>query len=73
MVTAVTENNRIFQTGSQQRSDPRFRKACEIVRNGRLDKLHTVLCGLPGGTPDFGQTGHRQAPEPVPPGFNYDI
>ena len=73
MVTAVTENNRIFQTGSQQRSDPRFRKACEIVRNGRLGKLHTVLCGLPGGTPDFGQTGDRQGPEPVPPGFNYDM
>jgi len=73
MVNAVTDHKRIFQTGSQQRSDPRFRQACELVRNGRLGKLHTVLCGLPGGTPDFGQTGHRQDPEPIPSGFNYDM
>jgi myo-inositol 2-dehydrogenase/D-chiro-inositol 1-dehydrogenase len=73
MVNAVQNNQRIFQTGSQQRSDPRFRQACELVRNGRVGKLHTVLCGLPGGTPDFGLTGHRQDPEPVPAGFNYDL
>jgi predicted dehydrogenase len=73
MVNAVNTNKRIFQTGSQQRSDPRFRHACEIVRNGRIGKLHTVLCGLPGGTPDFGQTGHRQDPESIPAGFNYDM
>jgi len=73
MANAVKDNNRIFQCGSQQRSDVRFRKACEIVRNGRIGKLHTVLCGLPGGTPDFGKTGDRQSPEPVPEGFNYDM
>jgi predicted dehydrogenase len=69
----VKANNRIFQCGSQQRSDPRFRKACEIVRNGGIGKLTSVTCGLPGGTPDFGKTGDRQDPEPVPDGFNYDM
>lgn len=73
MSDAVRQHQRIFQCGSQQRSDVRFRKACEIVRNGRIGKLHTVLCGLPGGTPDFGRTGDRQDPEPVPEGFNYDM
>lgn len=73
MVQAVEQHQRIFQCGSQQRSDVRFRKACEIVRNGRIGKLQTVLCGLPGGVPDFGMTGDRQEPEPVPAGFNYDL
>lgn len=73
MANAVKKYERVFQCGSQQRSDVRFRKACEIVRNGRIGKLHTVLVGLPGGTPDFGRTGGRQEPEPVPEGFNYDM
>lgn len=73
MSDAVRDTKRIFQCGSQQRSDARFRKACEVVRNGRIGKLHTVLCGLPGGTPDFGKTGDRQDPEPIPEGFNFDM
>lgn len=73
MANAVRDHQRVFQCGSQQRSDVRFRKACEIVRNGAIGKLHTVLCGLPGGTPDFGRTGDRQDPEPVPAGFHYDM
>ena len=73
MSNAIAEHKRIFQCGSQQRSDARFRKACEIVRNGGVGKLHTVRCGLPGGTPDFGQTRDRQDPEPIPEGFNYDF
>jgi predicted dehydrogenase len=63
----------VFQTGSQQRSDSNFRRACELVRNGRIGKLHTVKCGLPGGTPDISTMGSRDKPEPVPDGFNYDI
>jgi predicted dehydrogenase len=71
MANTVKATNRVFQCGSQQRSDVRFRKACEIVRNGGIGKLETVLVGLPGGTPDIGHTGDRQDPEPVPEGFNY--
>jgi predicted dehydrogenase len=73
MSDAVKAANRVFQCGSQQRSDVRFRRACEIVRNGALGKLHTVRCGLPPGTPDYGRTGDRQETEPVPEGFNYDL
>lgn len=55
MVQAARRNDRIVQTGSQQRSDPNFRLACELVRSGRIGKVHTVRVGIPGnnfkGTP----------------------
>ena len=34
MSYAVNQSKVVFQTGSQQRSDHRFRRACELVRNG---------------------------------------
>lgn len=42
MVKAARENKRIVQVGSQQRSDKEFRLACELIRNGRAGKIHTV-------------------------------
>jgi predicted dehydrogenase len=47
MVEAARRNARVVQTGSQQRSDVRFRLACELVRSGKLGKLKTVLAGIP--------------------------
>jgi predicted dehydrogenase len=48
MVKTARKMGRIVQTGSQQRSDDGFRRACELVRNGRLGKIHTVRCGISG-------------------------
>lgn len=52
----VKAQGRMFQIGSQQRSGSQFRIACEMVRNGRIGKLHTVRIGLPsdpaGGSTD---------------------
>jgi predicted dehydrogenase len=73
MSDAVRRYGRVFQTGSQQRSDRNFRRACELVRNQRIGKLQTVRCGLPGGTPDISKMGSRDKPESVPEGFNYDM
>jgi len=73
MTRAVQRNGIVWQTGSQQRSDINFRRACELVRNGCIGKLHTVRCGLPGGVPDYGKTAARTEPEPVPEGLNYDF
>jgi predicted dehydrogenase len=69
VVKAVRENKVVFQTGTQQRSDRRFRLACELVRNGRIGKLQTVEVFLPAGLRE-GPFDHHQA---VPPGVNWDM
>ncbi|MDA1272750.1 MAG: Gfo/Idh/MocA family oxidoreductase [Verrucomicrobia bacterium] len=48
MVNAVRKNDRIFQTGSMQRSSSEFRIACELVRNGRIGKITSVNVGVGG-------------------------
>ena len=61
----------VFQVGSQQRSVdpwPHFKRACELVRNGRIGALHTVRVGLPGDPP-----GGDPSPMDVPEYFNYDM
>ncbi|HOX38153.1 MAG TPA: Gfo/Idh/MocA family oxidoreductase [Candidatus Brocadiia bacterium] len=68
MSDAVKRYRRVFQCGSQQRSSWEFRFACELVRNGRIGKLHTIRTGLYPGP----RTG-IQKPQPVPPGFDYDM
>lgn len=57
-----------FQMGTQQRSSTQFRVAAELVRNGRIGKLHTVRIGLPGDP-----SGPEAPAMPVPDGFNYDM
>jgi predicted dehydrogenase len=50
LVNAVRKNNRVFQTGSMQRSSREFLKACELVRNGVLGKLEKIEVSV-GGPP----------------------
>jgi predicted dehydrogenase len=73
MSNAVKKHQVIFQTGSQQRSNPHFRRVCELVRNGKIGELHTVVCHLPGGIPDFGKTAHLVETAPIPQGFDYEM
>lgn len=42
MVNATRKNDRVFQTGSMQRSWKRFRHACELVRNGYIGEIQHV-------------------------------
>lgn len=63
----VTAKKLAFQIGSQQRSGAQFRIACEMVRNGRIGKVHTVRIGLPSD-PSGGSTEEI----PVPPNLDYN-
>lgn len=69
MVDVARAEKRIVQTGSQQRSDDRFRQACEYVRNGRLGEIKEVLVGLPGS--NF--SGPPVADSEPPKELNYDL
>jgi len=64
MCDAVERYGRIWQTGSWQRSQSNFRFGSELVRNGRIGKVHTVEVGLPSGHSDFGGTHTITSPPP---------
>jgi predicted dehydrogenase len=68
VVAAVRDSKRILQTGSQQRSDRRFRLACELVRNGRIGTLKQVTTILPSGL----REGPFQS-APIPKTLNWDF
>jgi predicted dehydrogenase len=64
----VRRYGRVFQVGSQQRSESNFRFACELVRNGRIGKLQTVKVGFGTDPP----TGLEPA-MPIPENLDYDM
>jgi len=74
MVNAVRRCGRVFQAGTQQRScyGGKFRRACELVRNGRLGKLKSVYAMLGGGGFSHGP-GPGAAGQPVPDGLDWDL
>src|SRR5919197_841512 len=68
LTEAQAETKRVFQTGSQQRSDKNFHLACTLVRNGRLGKIKEVDVWLPAG--------RREGPfksAPVPKNLDWDM
>jgi len=42
MVNAARKYNRVFQTGSMQRSWPEFRQAAELIRNGYIGEVKSI-------------------------------
>jgi len=68
LVKAVRDRGIVLQTGTQQRSDKKFRLACELVRNGRIGTLKQVNVFVPAGI-----LGGPFQPRPVPDGFNWDF
>lgn len=68
LVRAVRRYDRVFQTGSQQRSSSEFRKACELVRSGRIGKVEQVYVHI-----GEGPESDWQANEPVPEWLDWDL
>ncbi|MBE7500883.1 MAG: Gfo/Idh/MocA family oxidoreductase [Verrucomicrobiales bacterium] len=68
---AVRQAGIVFQTGTQQRSEGSFRRACELVRNGYVGKLHRVEVGAPGPSYRPSYRGSLD-PQPVPAGFDWE-
>ncbi len=71
LADAVKRHNRVFQTGSHQRSDATFRRACEMIRNGRIGKLRDILVEIPPNNVHCSPDGWKQ--EPVPEELDYDF
>jgi predicted dehydrogenase len=68
MANAVRTYGRVFQTGSQQRSSPEFRQACELVRNGYIGDLQTINVSVGGPSRDCDLPA-----QPVPEGLDWDM
>lgn len=64
----VQKKGIILQMGTQQRSSPQFRIAAELVRNGRIGKIHTVKIGLPGDP-----AGPEAEEMSIPENLNYNM
>lgn len=73
IVRTVQRYGRVLQTGTQRRSIGRFRFGCELVRNGRIGKVHTVRIGPGKGFAIRGGFTGDERPQPVPADFNYDL
>jgi predicted dehydrogenase len=65
---AVRKHKRVFQFGTQQRSERIFWLACELVRNGYIGKLENINVWAPGSAP-----GGSRKRVPPPPGLDYDL
>lgn len=64
VVEAARRYGRVYQTGVQRLSEPKFVHANELLRTGRLGRLHTVRAHIAGG----GALSHDWLPaEPMPP------
>ncbi len=64
----IRQRKRMFQYGTQQRSSRHCRKACELVRNGKIGKVKEINVWAPNG-----REGGSKEEIPVPPDFEYDM
>lgn len=64
----VAKKGTISQICTQHRCSEQFWRAAELIRNGRIGKLHTVYIGIGGESP-----GPVVQEMPIPKNLNYDM
>ncbi len=69
LAEAVKRYDRVFQWSTEDRAVDVYHRMCELVRNGRIGKVHTIKVELPGGPNSPGNPN----PMPVPKGFDYNM
>jgi predicted dehydrogenase len=74
MINAVRRYNRVFQTGSMQRSMGTFQSAVNAIKNGMIGKVQNVTVGLPNDGQTSLEWGLTRPKEEEPPaGFDYNM
>jgi predicted dehydrogenase len=76
MVNAAKQHGRVLQCGSQERSTPSVRFACELVRSGKLGEIKTIQVHLPCDDSHHDVARTRQGkvvPADVPQELDYDF
>lgn len=66
MVNAARKYDRVFQTGSMQRSWPEFRQAAELIRNGYIGDVRSIKVNV--GPPP---KAYDLPAEPIPDGLDW--
>jgi predicted dehydrogenase len=69
LVETMERYGRVFQWSTEDRAVYEYHRMCELVRNGRIGKVHTIHVELPSGPQESGDP----TPMPVPDGFDYDM
>ncbi|MCF0039446.1 Gfo/Idh/MocA family protein [Dyadobacter fanqingshengii] len=68
MVDATRKHNRVFQTGSMQRSSKEFTQAAQLVRSGAIGTVKQVFVNV-GGPPKVWDLKEETKPD----GLNWDL
>lgn len=78
LADAVKKHKRVLQCGSHERSNANGRYAAELVRNGRIGKVHTIRINLPTADEDHlkkvREASRQPQPEmPIPDTLDWDF
>ena len=69
LVDSMKRYGRVFQWSTEDRAVYEYHRMCELVRNGRIGKVHTIRVELPSGP----NTPGDSTPMPVPKELDYDM